>query len=730
VFASQKSSGNYMFTFIKPHLVILLGLAMSLSTSAWANESNAFKVTFNGLDISIDPDTGSLLMLSSPATGVILHASPESAGLVDLAYPVDSYTPMRLASRFSRANLAQEKNAVVITWEALGPSRSNFTLPSGKVYVQVTIRPASDRSSVIMTCRIENKSAVPVPQILFPDLWGLKPFAGMQETHLRLARGVEQPFTEPFKQPDSAPFYAAGNGWKFYSTAGGYYAENALRWLDFGGLGGGLSIFQKKWGSEDRPELITHRTEQDPVSLRLAWEHKHTVEVGQTWESGEFWFTPHPGGWAKGIEVYHNYVAQANPPRPLPTHVRDGLGFQTVFLTQDLERDPAKTYFRFGDLPRVALDASQHGIDEVVFWHASPAFVLPIPLGPPSARAGPTATYPVGTREELVEGIHKAKELGVNMAPFISIHEVLNRDAERLYGLKPGGENWTFHTELIPNFQPYYVKGYESTWVPVDNKAWQKNVFDALTDRINGGMYSFSWDQFGIDKGDAPKIELLDLIDKARGLARAKDPESTFSGESIDADSLEVDGRVLDYTWNWLDYVDAGPILNVLRAPRLNCNVEDSTRVVKQAFSDGLYVNVMPRKQDEENGSALISSQPDMAKALKDAASLRKQFLPFFVNGTFIGDSVLSKRTSAFVRGYTLDNKLLIIVLNDQDKAENVTVNSDLGLWLPSTRSYVSQYYDSDGKLVRTARGTGQRWSGGTDLLQPNELVLFEIDAQ
>lgn len=716
-----------MLTFIKARPVIRLGLAISLCISAWASEPNVLKVNFNGLDIGIDRETGSLLQLSSSSTGVILKASAETAGLVDLAYPVESFIPMRLASRFSRAEVAQEKNEVVITWNALGASRSNLT--DGKIYAQVRIRAADDGRSVIMTCRIENKSAVPVPQVLFPDLWGLKPFAGTEETHLRLARGVEQPFKEQYKQPESAPFYAR-SGWKVYSPTG-YYGENALRWLDFGSLEGGLSIFQKKWGSEDRPELVTLRSERDPLSLRLAWVHKQTVGPGQTWESGEFWFTPHPGGWAKGIEVYRRYVTEVNPPRPLPPHVRDGVGFQTITLTEDFESDPAKAYFRFVDLPRVAQDAAQYGINEVVFWADSPSFILPIPLYPQ-----------LGTREELVESIHKAKDLGVNMVPFVSVHEALTRDAERLYGVKPSATNlqrdYMYHSELIPNDRAYYAKGYESIWVPSANKTWLNNVWGELTDWINAGVYSFSWDEFGEisydefgkGKADLEKTDLVNLIEKVRGLTRTKDAESTFSGESTNADSFEVDGRVLDYTWNWIDYVDAGPILNVLRAPRPNCNVEDSARVVKKAFSDGLYINVMPRIPGESNGSALISSQPDMAKSLKEVASLRKQFLPFFVEGTFIGDSVLSKRTSAFVRGYTLDKKLLIIVLNDQDEAEKVTVSSDLNLWLPSTQSYISNYYHSDGRLVRTARGTGRRWSGGTDLLQPNELIVFEIDAE
>ena len=159
-----------MLTVINARLVIRLGLAISLGISTWASEPNVLKVTFNGLDISIDRETGSLLQLSSSSTGVILKTPPETAGLVDLAYPLESFTPMRLASRFSRAEVAQEKNQVVITWRALGPSRSNVTLPDGKIFAQVTIWAADDGRSVIMTCRVENKSTVPVPQVLFPDL--------------------------------------------------------------------------------------------------------------------------------------------------------------------------------------------------------------------------------------------------------------------------------------------------------------------------------------------------------------------------------------------------------------------------------------------------------------------------------------------------------------------------------------------------------------------------------
>jgi hypothetical protein len=116
---------------------------------------------------------------------------------------------------------------------------------------------------------------------LFPDLWGLKPIAGVKATRLRLAREVEYPFDGPITPVDETPLYATmvgavpanatgseGRGWKIY-PAGPYYVANSLRWLDYGGFDGGLSIFQKKWGSQDFPDIRTCRTEKDPNSLRL-----------------------------------------------------------------------------------------------------------------------------------------------------------------------------------------------------------------------------------------------------------------------------------------------------------------------------------------------------------------------------------------------------------------------------------------------------------------------------
>lgn len=694
-----------------------LTLALALPAAAPAAVVTA---TIDGLEIGIDESTGSIVSLRSPHTGLLLAAPADRAGVLDVAYPVESFPGMRLASRFSAAQIVQAPGKVTISWEQLGASRPNLALPSGAVRAEVTIRSAGDGRSVILQSRIDNGSAVSVPQVLFPDLWGLKPVAGAANTRLRLARDVILPFAGPTQDPEATPFYASlshgsGLAWKEYQT-GGFYKQNALRWLDYGGFDGGLSIFEKKWGSFDWPNVITHRSESDPLSLRMAWEHRQDIKPGKSWTSGEFWFTPHEGGWAKGIEVYRDYVRQVSPPPPMPKHVLEDAAYQTIWMIQTAETDPKKAVYRFNDLPRIAADAKKHGVHELVLWGWNTYSTFPIPVRPE-----------LGTVEELQQAVKESRAMGVNIAPFISVSILRNMYAKR-YGVKPANDDWTYHAELIPNFRPYYTRYWNGVLIDSNNKVWRSDMRDALQQWIDRGVSSFSWDVFQVDAGKngAPPPLIADVA-AIRKHARAENPESTFSGESVT--HLELDAQALDYFWQWTDYIDAAPVSSVLRKPRIACNVEASTLVLSKCFADGLYINAMPRQLDSPNGTALISEKPALAAGLVQATKLRKQFLPYFTDGNFLGDSVSSLPTEAFVRGYQLPGKLLVIVLNDKKQPTAASVRSQLQYWLPKSKSYSVTQYDGTGQKVGTPADSDAQTFFSTVQLEPGEMTFFEVTA-
>jgi hypothetical protein len=140
---------------------------------------------------------------------------------------------------------------------------------------------------------------------------------------------------------------------------------------------------------------------------------------------------------------------------------------------------------------------------------------------------------------------------------------------------------------------------------------------------------------------------------------------------------------------------------------------------------------------------------------LQEVSLLRKQFLPYFTDGIFIGESVLAKpvgefvRTKTdsqnggatfkpgrfeyplfFVRGHQLSDKLLIIVLNNDSKLRQVTIESEFDMWLPSVKNYIVKNYNNDGKLIDTKqwKSKGLPWTVTTNKIKPLELAFFEIE--
>lgn len=688
--------------FRRTFLCALL-LTSAASAGHLSAHAGASTVVLNGLEIGIDETCGSIVRLSHPATGVVLAAESSSGSLLEVVCSTNGGPDLHLASRYSTARLVSKPNAVTIRWPRLLPS-DNADLPTVEIAAQVEIKSAPDGKSVILTCEVDGKCPdARITNVVFPDLSGLKRIAG-DSTRLRFPVGEVYPFRSP-------------DGKTIEYLPGGINMPNCLRWLDYGGKQCGVSVFLKKWGVPEWPVVIT--STQDRNNLRLAWRQTCSITTGQTWTSGEYYLTPHRGGWAKGIETFREYAGLMNSTHDLPPQVRDDIGFRTIWMKQQCEVDPAKAAFRFRDIPAVAQESAEHGLHDLSCWGWSIGFNLPI-----------VVEKSLGTRQELIDAIHQSRAKGVNVAPFISIQHM--RYTER-YGVPMGTPSWIYDPEFVPDFLPYYIyespliEGYESVLMDSNNKLWLAALRGSLTDWIKRGLTSFGYDEFYPRYNGGSKPRLVSLMEGVRQLARSKVPNSTLAGESINESRLELMTSVMDYTWNWMMYIDAGPVMNVLRAPRLNCNIESSPMTVKMAFCDGLYMNVFCSKPGQPNGTAWIREKPALSAALKEVAARRRQFLPYFVDGVFLGDSVLSNIASGHVVGYQLANKLFIVVLNNQSTPEQVNLECDLDMWIPGD-DYEVKYYDSTGAERWISQWTrGAKWTGTTALLQPLELAYLTI---
>lgn len=723
---------------------ILLGLVGLTATTVAATRT----VTLNGLEIGLDSENGGIVSLGYPGMGRILETDAATAGLLDVAFPLADYVPMRLATRFSRARIDEKPGRVTISWDELAPSRTHVKLPAGSAKASVTLTAAPDGRSVLLRCRIENRFSEAIPQILFPDFSGLRPVGPVADARLTMARGSVNPFTLRAESRHRGAFWPVDSGWRVYEATAYSYGPNVLSWLDYGSLHGGFSLFLKKWRDVDcrRPDILTLVTEREPERMRLALWQPGRIGPGETWQSADHVLTPHEGGWAKGIEAFRNYVAQVNPPHEIPRRVREGLGYVSIWMSSQQETVPERAEMRFADLPRIARDTKAHGLDELVVWRWCHHLQLPVPI-----------RDVLGTSEEWIGAIREAHGMGVNISGAIGVHLLSHSQLPR-YGVAYVQRNaWNFHRDLIPNFNPSYLRGlpfdHAGQTVPPSNPLWQDDVVKALTTWIDRGLTSFTWDVFGGGGPDGPlssryedNTALIETAKRFRAAAKKLDPQSSFSGETNSITGLEWDGEVMDYTWNWisnqvkeghlttttyLEYIDAAPLHNVLRSPRLNTIVQDSPVALKKAFADGAYINFLLRKPDGENGSAILGEKPVLSAATREAAARRKQFLPYFTDGLLVGDCVLAHPASLFVRGHVRgDASMLIVVLNDGAAAHRETLELNLALWLKAGTCRLTRYDEhgaSDGTedLVVAA---GRTVPLKSRLLQPGEMEFLVIE--
>ena len=329
------------------------------------------KATLNGLQFVFDEQNGSIVSMSHPATGVMLQSGRDSAGIVDLAFPVKEFEPLRLASRFSKnVQITKGDGMVTIHWAELGASRS-FTKFQGKVSATVILKEDPDGQSVSMSCTIENQSDHPVQQIIFPDFSGIVPFCGVEGTEFRTGGIAIKPFVDMVvKEHDN--FYAINESTRWFHYGFVLDGKNlVIKWMDIGGRKGGLSIFSKDWGvNKGYDDGVFLRLSESSHKLRYMRTLTTAIAPNTSWQSAEFILTPHQNGWAKGIIPYRLWAKQNfKPLYPLPDHIRDGLGYRTIWMRNFFyPKDPKGNNFRFSDLPKVAREAKEHGLDELVLW--------------------------------------------------------------------------------------------------------------------------------------------------------------------------------------------------------------------------------------------------------------------------------------------------------------------------------------------------------------------------
>jgi len=639
--------------------------------------------TLNGTKFTFNQKTGAVLSLFNEGCGEIIQ---NGRGLIDIAWPKKyEFEILRVSPTGKHGGAPVSINAqngkIVLSYPLLAQNTVTPELPAlaGGVAAEITLAACEDGKSIALTCRVKNNSETPVRQVLFPDLSGLQPVTGRENTRFTGLRAYTTPFTELDDEAcKKNPSYVSASPIPLFyaekpSLCGKFYPANRHlqmdirvgRYYDYGGLRGGFSMFCRHWGfGPDRPgemgaqDVVWVKLDNLAQSLRIANVHDITLEKGQEYTSPVYILTPHPGGWAQGIAPYKKWVDE-NKRRAVepPRRVKEMLGFRTIWATEMYPDDPDAAIWAYDEYPAVAEDMLEHGLDTLNVWGM---FEEILPL------CGERFHQPQGGFEAAKRAVDKLRAMGVRVESFVSWVPIWEMMRER-YGLEKTAsaeQGWSENLKGVPNFRTPYMERYRcASLAHHKSELWMRDVEEGLRFlRDELGTPDICWDVYNFQQ----KV-LHDLLSAFRRETAAMHPGASFSAETTN--SFEADIDHIDYTWNWIPRgadrrQDISPYLHVVETTRLQENIDCDPLYLKYSFISNAMMNIYPSLPENINGSALIRDVPELSKALKQCSRLRKKFMKYFANGKPLGDCVLANDCEdARVMAYELDSSILLLAV-------------------------------------------------------------------
>lgn len=626
--------------------------------------------------LSIDARGGRLLL--DRATGALVRATSvdgtehvdgtDGRGLVRIAVPLPDYPSHYVELGTHGAPEVRERDGfVTLVHERLTTGDADVD-----VRVEVDLEPAPE--GLVLRARVTNRSHLRLPQVAFPQLLGLLPVGGADETRVRMSRGTVHPLRDLTMRPDDATFLDIPLQ-RYY----GYGAfELSMKWLDFGSAAGGLTMYGRdpRYAAQG---LLVERPGRTAQTTDLRWVHFPLIEPGETWESGDFVVLLHPGDWYAGARAFAEFAREAYP-YDAPQHVREALAIRSMWAAVRNADVPEGGLGRVADLAEEVADPDL-GVAELVVWHWWQRNGLPIILDPR-----------LGSRDDLRATLARCQELGVPVSLFVSHH--LLRDTDETppewrhlnAALQPVQDDWTYGRDFLPRWRVQFMGTHAMMRGSALAPGWREAALEEYARLLDLGATSICFDQFWSwfepnfsphrdARPDAEGDRLLELGHRAHTLIRGRDPRGTFSGEM----PTEMKVPVLDYTWEWRnaeELDDDAPFRVVFPQVRLNGNVNEHPRGALHGFAEGGLLNLMPGNMH----SFRLADCPDLLRTVRQLAALRRRFLRYFTDGEFRHAEGL-RADGCLARAYSHGDDVLVVVVNPSDEPVRARVQVEPTAW-------------------------------------------------
>jgi hypothetical protein len=660
--------------------------------------------------VEIDPTTGAVRQITVAGRGLLDPA--HTGSLMRLAVPVEGYAAHHLDLSLGEPTVEQRDGGVRLVYDRL-------TSESLDLAVRVELDVAATADGVVLRAKVRNDSDVDIPQVVFPQVFGIVP-GPSEPTRLQLPGRRMMPLTELAMRPDDLSFLEVPMQEYIYYGC----LDLTMKWFDVGDAEGGLTVY---WRSPryTTQGLLVELQDRSADRTNLRWAQYPTLKPGDEWDSDDVVLVPHRGDWHVGAEAYRQFVKERYV-YDAPRHIREALAIRSVWPAL---RNTRPT-FRFEQLPDYVEEVADPalGVGEVVLWHWWLKNGYPI-----------IVDERLGSEGDLRDALARCHEIGVPVSMFVSHHilrDTDETDPDWLHRNKTGQAvvwNWTYSDEYVPKFPVLFAATHSMIKASALSPGWRKTGLEEYRRAIDLGgdgicfdvFYAWGEPNYSASADGEPDEEgerLLQFAREARDLIRERRPNGTFSGEW--PSDLKV--PVIDYTWDWrnaYDVADCAAFRYVFPQFRLNANVGAHPRGPVTAFMEDALLNIMPGGLRTQR----LADHPELIALLRGLNALRRRFLPFFTEGRYRhleGSTV----TGGDARVYTHDGDLLVILTNPSDASADVSVTVDPSALGLTADAWAVTAHALDGSVSERETTSGAYRT--SEALGPDGLLVLHLGAR
>jgi len=335
-------------------------------------------------ELAVEPDTGRLAQLKGARTAFIPRAA--GRGPLRLHLPLPDFEAHMVEANLSSPSIEQDRREVRMHYADMIGKRG----PTG-VSAQVVIRSLDD-GAFELTCKVQNRSDIAIPQVFFPCLTGFTKVDGETDT-VMFGKSRFRPWQEWCGcDPNRRMQFMNHLGRPEFFVSANSPFVSGMKWMDYGGAEAGVSLFSReKTSSTQSMRVSTDTPIADPAeTIDLSWFFYPFIQPGETWDSPVFVLYPHEGDWRRGVLRFKQHAAQTFTPVPTSPDRDATIGQQTLWISWHYQ-DWREPRHRFRDIPDIAAEARAAGFREMTIARATELdFCLPHKV-----------REPLGTSEEL-----------------------------------------------------------------------------------------------------------------------------------------------------------------------------------------------------------------------------------------------------------------------------------------------------------------------------------------